>query len=294
MSLVSRMIEYISGKYIKTVSNQTLFGAGNIEGGGGGGFEPTEIQLAAINSGIDEEKVEQIESNTIDIVDRYTKSEVDELLLEKAPLDSYDVINTPDPLQADQCIFNFYKKQENFTRLAQKKLYNAYFPDPVGGGSMWGTIETTQMCRGGGGALYIKQVATRHQGSDAGKLYRFIRKGYVANISNPYTDITNAAIDWGSWKAVDYPNTLISGTSECRYNVKGGTVYIALVGTIPTKGSGDIVSLFTLPVGIRPPMEVHGIIRSPYGGPEATTITIWCGISGVVNGWCRTLCGCVD
>lgn len=38
-----------------------------IEGGGGGGFTPTQAQLDAMNSGIDSTKVTQIATNTSDI-----------------------------------------------------------------------------------------------------------------------------------------------------------------------------------------------------------------------------------
>lgn len=43
------------------------------EGGGGGGFTPTVDQLAAINSGIDSTKVEQISTNTQNIGAKYTR-----------------------------------------------------------------------------------------------------------------------------------------------------------------------------------------------------------------------------
>jgi hypothetical protein len=39
------------------------------EGGGGGGFTPTQAQLNAMNSGIDSVKVAQITTNTSDISD---------------------------------------------------------------------------------------------------------------------------------------------------------------------------------------------------------------------------------
>lgn len=38
------------------------------QGGGGGGFTPTEEQLTAMNSGIDSEKVAQIETNKTNIL----------------------------------------------------------------------------------------------------------------------------------------------------------------------------------------------------------------------------------
>ena len=40
----------------------------SIVSGGGGGFTPTDAQLTAMNSGIDSTKVEQIETNTTNIL----------------------------------------------------------------------------------------------------------------------------------------------------------------------------------------------------------------------------------
>jgi hypothetical protein len=45
-----------------------------IEGGGGGGFTPTQAQLDAMNSGIDITKVTQIATNTDDISDEQDKT----------------------------------------------------------------------------------------------------------------------------------------------------------------------------------------------------------------------------
>lgn len=45
-----------------------MFGAAIAGGSGGGGFTPTETQLAAMNSGIDSEKVQQIETNKTNIL----------------------------------------------------------------------------------------------------------------------------------------------------------------------------------------------------------------------------------
>ena len=45
---------------------ETMFARGG-EGGGGCGFVPTSDQLAAMNSGIDSEKVAQIETNKTNI-----------------------------------------------------------------------------------------------------------------------------------------------------------------------------------------------------------------------------------
>lgn len=44
-----------------------MFGAAIAGGGSSGGFTPTETQLAAINSGIDSEKVAQIATNANNI-----------------------------------------------------------------------------------------------------------------------------------------------------------------------------------------------------------------------------------
>ena len=44
-----------------------MFGAAIAGGAQGGGFTPTEIQLTAMNSGIDSEKVQQIETNKTNI-----------------------------------------------------------------------------------------------------------------------------------------------------------------------------------------------------------------------------------
>lgn len=44
-----------------------MFGAAIAGGGSGAGFTPTETQLAAMNSGIDSEKVQQIETNKTNI-----------------------------------------------------------------------------------------------------------------------------------------------------------------------------------------------------------------------------------
>ena len=63
MSAIQKMLDYVNGKIIKTINNQTIFGEGNIEASGGEGFEPTAEQLEAINSGINTEKVEDIQEN---------------------------------------------------------------------------------------------------------------------------------------------------------------------------------------------------------------------------------------
>lgn len=44
-----------------------MFGAAIAGGAQGGGFTPTETQLIAMNSGIDSEKVQQIETNKTNI-----------------------------------------------------------------------------------------------------------------------------------------------------------------------------------------------------------------------------------
>lgn len=44
-----------------------MFGAAIAGGTQGGGFTPTETQLTAMNSGIDSEKVQQIETNKTNI-----------------------------------------------------------------------------------------------------------------------------------------------------------------------------------------------------------------------------------
>lgn len=44
-----------------------MFGAAIAGGSGGAGFTPTETQLTAMNSGIDSEKVQQIETNKTNI-----------------------------------------------------------------------------------------------------------------------------------------------------------------------------------------------------------------------------------
>ena len=44
-----------------------MAGAMNGDGGGGGGFTPTDAQLAAMNSGITSEDVEQISTNETNI-----------------------------------------------------------------------------------------------------------------------------------------------------------------------------------------------------------------------------------
>lgn len=45
-----------------------MFGAAIASGGQSSGFTPTDAQLAAMNSGIDNEKVQQIETNRTNIL----------------------------------------------------------------------------------------------------------------------------------------------------------------------------------------------------------------------------------
>lgn len=45
-----------------------MFGAAIAGGAQGGGFTPTDTQLTAMNSGIDSEKVQQIETNKTNIL----------------------------------------------------------------------------------------------------------------------------------------------------------------------------------------------------------------------------------
>lgn len=139
MSILERVYNYVTGRFIKSVNYQTIFGAGNIEGGGGGGVskEYVDEQDEALSERIDENAndiqtqqdnlnnlstrvsniggaVENLENDKADKTETYTKTETDNLLNNKA-----DKSTT-------------YTKSEIDTEL-NKKLN-------LSGGSMTGTI----------------------------------------------------------------------------------------------------------------------------------------------------------
>lgn len=212
-----------------------------------------------------------------------------DVLVNKAPLEgNYDLVTSSEPLQADSCRFNFFKKQDTFTRIAERRLFNAYGPDPLAGGSVFGICEVKQMVRSDG-TLYIEQTLTQLQGSSGSdaafnKVKRFYRRGIATGVSDPFTQAATATVTWTSWKPVDYPQFAISGT-DCSISVKGGFCYVAILGNFSPSGSGEIRSLLTLPAAVRPAIEVHGQIQNSYGQPSGATQTIWVGTNGVINCW---------
>lgn len=155
MSLISRMINYISGKYVKTISNQTIFGAGNIEGGGGGGFEPTETQLAAINSGIDSEKVEQIQINKNDIENK--QDEITDVNQINNPNDTdylSDLSNTINKRWTFEKIWNYIKsKITEIYYPVGSVIFNTGTNPSTSFGGTWELYAT------GGKALYLDATA---------------------------------------------------------------------------------------------------------------------------------------
>lgn len=56
MNIITRMINWISGRYIKTVNHETIFGSGNIAGGGSGSLDPGDgirIQDGIVSAKVD-------------------------------------------------------------------------------------------------------------------------------------------------------------------------------------------------------------------------------------------------
>lgn len=63
MSILERVYAYVTGRFIKSINYQTIFGAGNIEGGGGGGVSKEYVDEQ------DEALSERITTNSNDIND---------------------------------------------------------------------------------------------------------------------------------------------------------------------------------------------------------------------------------
>lgn len=85
-NLIIRMIEWISGRYVKTVNTETIFGAGNIAGGGGGG----DVTKAYVDSQ-DELLQEQITTNKNNITNIKNGASIDSFGDVEADLEAIDV-----------------------------------------------------------------------------------------------------------------------------------------------------------------------------------------------------------
>lgn len=210
----------------------------------------------------------------------------------RAPLScDYELITTSDPLQADSCKFNFTKKQATFTRIAERRIFNAYAPDPVGGGNVWGVIEVKQMARSSG-IVYIEQTFTRFQGTSSSEdgikyQYKFIRKGFVDGITDPFTQVEGATVTWRPWRPLDYPSTTVY-TYDGGYItavVRGGMCYLDLSGNFNpryTSGNQHIIG-YVNKGALNPAQEVHGTVQNKYGQPDGEICTLWIQTNGEIK-----------